>query len=249
MIANNHETYRIAERFAEYLLDPGAATAVSLAESLDHDRSEPALRARMLRAFAERGEHSVVADWWARDARCQVSLQPPAVHRPWHLWFDPLEVSFALLVPGPGGVQGAAGWRSWVSLTAVTDWQIVGAHRMASTLPTRPGDYSADDAAEYAGLFGKTVTSAREWVRLRDCYGQNVFRRLWGDHVIEYGSGSATSGLAEVTRLQDLLHDDPDREVTVVDELLAFGYAFRTSTDVRVGVDVGFGALPRTWST
>jgi hypothetical protein len=87
-------------------------------------------------AFAAKG--------WNADRLCTVSLDPPTNAKPGDLWFDPVELNLAILIPNPEGVSHHV--TSWVSTHPVYVWQyrtfqsLVKVGKKIEVFPT-PDDY------------------------------------------------------------------------------------------------------------
>lgn len=245
----------IAESFAEHLQNPGESTALRLADELD--RAGETERAQLLRSYAEAGEHEVSTGWWAPNSACQLSLDIPAPARQGQLWFDPFEVTVALLLPWPHRPDLPARFSErppffgWISLTTVQPWQILGAHLLVPELPARQADYTGEDAINCCVLFGKTTTGILDWLQLKKSFGEAILDRVWGDTEIEFAGGAGISGFVEI-----VTHDDLDRwgvdhpgAPPMVDELDIHGYAFRSYASAQSATLYrGAGSLARTWN-
>jgi hypothetical protein len=62
-----------------------------------------------------------VAKGWNNDRLCIVSLDMPTNAKPGDLWFDPVELNLAILIPNPEGISHHV--MSWVSTHPVYVWQ------------------------------------------------------------------------------------------------------------------------------
>ncbi|MFV0460401.1 MAG: hypothetical protein ACK5MT_16695, partial [Actinomycetales bacterium] len=150
--------------FAEHLRQRSDRAAIVLAESLRG--AGEVRRAEFLTAFVTRGEHAVAADWWAPGAVCHVSLDLPVGPGMGDLWFDPLQVDFALAGPWvelSARLDEASPIDSWMALQVVRPWQFVGAHMVAPSAPEVLAGTTPDDALIYCELFGQSLASGLDW--------------------------------------------------------------------------------------
>lgn len=244
----------VAACFADHLRRPSRTSALPLADELD--RIGEFQRARSLREFAAQGDTYDLATWWETDASCHASMDLPAPQRLGQLWFDPLEVTFGLLTPWSGKSEEPVhfpvpgDFLDWVSLTPVTEWQLLGAHLVDTRIPAHSSQVAAEDTVAYCALFGKTTLDIGGWLQLRDGYGQEVFSRVWGDEEIEYGGGAATSGFFELNCFTDILRGTREELLRpdMVDEMEPFGYPFRTAASIQLGLYTDQGTIPRVWA-
>ncbi len=239
----------VGSAFARHLREQTARACLDLAVRLVDlgDRQ----RAELLCAFVRDGDHVTDAAWWAPEARCFVSLDLPTEPRPGDLWFDPLELSYALIqpwLPSPEDVIGDAGdspeFFAWTSLEPVASWQLLGAHEISSDIPQDPTGLTGEQATRYCTLFGKTLTGSSDWLYLKGTYGMAVVRRMWQNDSDQLGSYGAISGVVEIISLDEIaaapVHGDWEARET--SELIPVGLPFRTSATV----DTGLWSGPRT---
>jgi hypothetical protein len=71
--------------------------------------------------FAEGSGAMCIARGWDDQRFCTVSLDLPANAKPGDLWFDPVELNLAILIPNPEGMSHHV--TSWVSTHPVYVWQ------------------------------------------------------------------------------------------------------------------------------
>ncbi len=244
----------LAHAFAEHLTARSSAAAMVLADHLA--AAGEAARSELLRAFGQHGDRAVEAGWWAPGTRCHLSLGLPEDVRAGDLWFDPLEVSIALVEPWLRDpvyplAPDTPEFYGWVPIDAVTSWQLRGAHYVAEGIPQSGESITAEEADRYCNLFSKSLAGSRDWIFLREAYGMEVVTRMWGDpDADQFGSGGAVSGSIEWINLSELRQWPPhdDYEPREGSDLFEAGLAFRGSASYRIGLWAGHGALPRTWT-
>jgi hypothetical protein len=104
--------------YLESTLDAKAANVLTLA--LEKNGLE--LESLALKTYFTEGSGAVcIAKGWSNNRFCTVSLNPPARSNPGDLWFDPVELSLAILIPNPEGLSHHV--TSWVSTHPVYVWQ------------------------------------------------------------------------------------------------------------------------------
>lgn len=249
-----------AEAFGLHLRRPGRVTAEPLARELAEIGDTQVADA--LLAFAARGAHVVPAadlgleGWSPPEARCHLGLTLPNDAEVGDLWFDPLEVGFALTSPWvrdpavpPAVYQGLPTLHGWIALRPTTHWQLLGARNVAAALPDTLTQVNGDQAHTYCYLFGKGLAGSLDWVFLKHAFGEQVWRRVWGEAAAQFGDGGAQSGTVEY------LHRDAVRGWSLGDDLAApaisetdhAGLAFRSWASCQSGLWTGDGSLPRIW--
>ncbi len=241
--------------FANHLRERSASAALVLADRLSDLREHE--RAELLRAFVKSGDHVVPAEWWAPGATCRIALQVPDATAIGELWFDPLEVSCALVEPSVLGTSseqdkglGNPGLIDWVSLEPVAAWQVRGAHEITPIVPATADSISGEQSAYYAGLFGKGLVGSLDWRYLKAAYGPSIIARLWGDEEMQLGTFTPVSGDMEVLTLTEVLQWDAKErpELQLTSELFETGLPFRTVASVQHRDRGDNSALERTWN-
>ncbi|MFV0461431.1 MAG: hypothetical protein ACK5MT_21970 [Actinomycetales bacterium] len=244
----------VAEAFAAHIAGPQESTALRLSHAL-HEIGETR-RAELLRLFAERGQHTRPAPWWAADAVCHLSLDLPQAQGPGELWFDPLEVSIGLVEPwirDPGTPPALYAniplFHGWTTLDLVADWQLQGAHQIAHHIPAHLAHLTGEQADDYCKLFSKGITEWGSWSILLETYGRETCRRMWGSPIEQLGGFGPNEGEMEVLRLAEI-HPGPPHEneaLGEISDIIAMNLPFRTTASVQSGLWQGTGTLPRVW--
>ncbi len=212
-----------------------------LAQRLD-DAGEVML-AQLLRAYSAAGDHAVAADWWAPGAKCWVGMCPPMPSVKGQLWFDPLEVSCALLIPwpvdpafSPEEQARVPAFHHWLSLRPVSDWQMAGASAVTAELPDGLGAVSGEMAHRYAVLFGKHVAQLLDWQFVAEGNPIDLVTRLWGSHPTEMGESSAWEGEVEIFGLDEVLACDREMEPGRASDMHPLALPFRLLTSIQFGL-------------
>jgi hypothetical protein len=227
--------------FAHHLRSRNSAATRELAGALS---SQDPVRASLLQGFAESGSGIVPAGWWHEGAVCHVSLEPPEPTELQQLWFDPLEVTAAVVTTGTGHCESHPEFSVWVSLQPVEEWQLHGANLVTDAVPGRASNVSGSWAQHYAELFGKSTVQSVDWQSLRDDYGDQLAGRVWGSAAKQFGGGGSISGFVEVVQ-----RDETGAFVTVdAEENEPLGLAFRTMVFVDDGLSRDESALDRCWT-
>lgn len=116
---SNNQSLEVA--YQEYLkseLSPGLAK--ELVEVLEQSNLE--LESHALRKYLMEGsgaKFTLMA--WGKSLSCTTSLDLPPNAEPGDLWFDPVELNLAILVPNPEGVSHHV--KGWMSTHPVYVWQ------------------------------------------------------------------------------------------------------------------------------
>lgn len=237
--------------FADHLRNRNPAAAATLSTTLDVIGE--GRRAELLTAFAAQGPHIAAADWWAPGTICHVSLDLPDGQGPDEVWFDPLEVSFAVARPWkviPERLVGSSTIHSWIALGVVAPWQLIGAHLLDPEVPGAVEGSTPNDASNYCGLFSKSLADSGDWQSIRSSYDLEVLRQLWGPDEEQLGGGGVESGSIEILSLAEIEEWQPDTRpyVRETKDFFDTSLPFRTHASVQQGLWVGEGALPRTWN-
>ena len=239
----------LGEAFAEHLRHRGSASAAAFADRLA--QCGDGVRADLLRAFAQGGQQVLPADWWQPGSVVHLSLGLPEAAKLGDLWFDPLEVSCALVTPWLGHPRGVP-FHGWVSLEPVREWQLLGAHQVSPQLPRSSSTMTGIGAGQYCVLFGKLLTTSVGWQFLHGGYGEQVVRRMWGGGRAEFGGSGRISGEVEVLTLDEMLSWNPfdhyaEHEIAEASELDVLDMRFHTQASLQIGLYDSEDTLKRTW--
>jgi hypothetical protein len=141
--ASNENNSVLAVSYLHYLESEfGSLETERLLEALDQSKLE--LEAHALRTYLVNGSGSQcnLKSWGNRS--CIVSVDLPENAEPGDLWFDPVELNLAILIPNPEGISHHV--TSWISTHPVYVWQYLAflflakIGRKLNPLPT-PDDY------------------------------------------------------------------------------------------------------------
>lgn len=255
MIETSHSRAdeELAERFGEHLRSRTSQAARDLAAVLE--RSGRHRLAELLTRFADSRPGRVAADWWAPKATCHVGLDLPTTVTMGDLWFDPLEVSCAVVVPMPDNMTAQTlatqDQFTWLSLHPVTAWQQQGAHHVAVEIPPDGTAMTPWEALRYCELFGKVTSGSLDWMLVKQAYGMTRVEQLWGRPHEELGSAAAISGEMELLNL-DGLHawdpQDPGEPATTSEAARRPHLTYRSAAFVQAGLQIGPNTVDRIWS-
>ena len=242
----------LGEAFAEHLRHRGSASAAAFADRLA--QCGDGVRADLLRAFAQGGQQVLPADWWQPGSVVHLSLGLPEAAKLGDLWFDPLEVSCALVSPWLGWQRHPhlGKFHGWVSIEPVREWQLLGANLVAPQLPSSSSRMTGVEADRYCVLFGKYAADSVSWQFLHGGYGEQVVRRMWGGDHPEFGGAGRISGEVEILKLAEVLSWDPfdaeaEHDIEQASELDELAFSFHTEASIQIGLYAGDNTLSRTW--